>query len=184
MNDDTHRKWDIIFKWIGLFPLLLVAVWTVHKYNQDRQDQFNIEQTRLKENHDSFIFEHQAQLYFDATKSAATLAVSKDPKALAQARVRFEQLFWGDLVTVEDRRVELAMIAFRNCLQSSGNNCARPPAKQHGEELDSATLNKSSPANLPNLSLDLGACTRSSLREGWKIQFGQVEPALTKCPYD
>ena len=191
MDEARHRWWDIVFKWIGLIALIVSAMWTVNKYSQDRRDEFKKEQETRQADRNSFVFQRQAALYFDASRAAATLVSAADSKQQADARVRFEQLYWGELVVVEDRRVELAMIAFHRCLESKGKSCTRASEKQDGTKLDdSATL------SLLELSLDLGACTRTSLKEAWSVTFKdvldpsnaltarRVGPAITTCPYD
>lgn len=194
MDENTHRKWDIIFKWIGLFAVLASAWWTVHKYREDRSFELKqLEEARTKDQN-SFIFQHQATLYFDASRAAATLATSIDPKAsdakaidaktLRNARERFAQLYWGELVIVEDRRVELAMIAFQRCLLKEGVACERVNVNQYERPIDTKKLDAESKPTLQNLSLEIGACTRTALQEGRGIRFGQVKSAITTCPYD
>jgi hypothetical protein len=130
MNEDTHRQWDIIFKWFSLVAVLAGASWTVYKYRDDRQVDLDhqkqatasAEESR-KHELNSYIFQHQATLYFDTARAAATIATAISPKGenkkfisaktLNDAQERFSQLYWGELVVVEDRRVELAMIAFQ-----------------------------------------------------------------------
>lgn len=189
MDEARHRWWDIVFKWIGLIALILSAMWTVHKYSQDRSDEFNKEQDARKADRASFLFQRQAALYFDASRAAATLASPADAKQRAEAQTRFEQLYWGELVVVEDRRVELAMIAFHRCLESNGKSCKRASERQDGSKLDDPNT-----FGLLELSLDLGACTRRSLREAWGVAFQDVldpknalsreGPPITTCPYD
>jgi hypothetical protein len=154
------------------------ASWTVYIYFENKTDEFRKQQEASKRDHDSYIFQHQAALYFDATRAAGVLATSHDSKVLADARQRFDQLYWGELVVVEDRRVELAMISFRECFLDA-DRCFRREKTQYEKPVAGELR-----SNLLNLSLDLGACTRESLRKGWEISFGQVEPARTKCPYD
>jgi hypothetical protein len=159
---------DATFKGIGLITVLIGALWSVHRYHQDRKNE-----------HDLYIFQHQAALYFDASRAAATLATSNDPKGLEEARARFDQLFWGELVVVEDRRVELAMIAFNNCLNDPKKDCREEMQTQYNK-------NKDIPAkgSIEKRALDLSACARESLKHQWAIEFGKVPPAGTKCPYD
>src|ERR1700675_2171641 len=97
MTDDTHRTWDIVFKWFGLVAVLASAWWTIHTYNEARTKDQN-----------AVIFQRQAALYFDAAQAAATIATALDPdsddttvidpKTLKTERERFEQLYWGELV--------------------------------------------------------------------------------------
>ncbi len=188
MDENTHRKWDVIFKWFGLLVVLGSAWWTVHKYREDRSNEaMQLEAARTKEQN-AFVFQHQATLYFDASRAAATLATSNDGKALKDAGERFRQLYWGELVVVEDRRVELAMIAFQRCLISKakdkGADCERSPVNQRGQSIDIEKLNAEVPPTLQDLSLEIGACMRTALQQGRGISFGKVEPAITTCPYD
>jgi len=201
MTEETHRRWDIIFKWLGLVAVLASAWWTVHSYNQSRAlelsqqkyTQQKDEEARTKDQN-SFVFQHQATLYFDTARAAATIATALDPhaldrkaitaNALRDARERFAQLYWGELVIVEDRRVELAMITFQRCLLKKGENCARADVDEYGKRIEPDKLNAGGDANLQNLSLEIGACVRTALHEGRKIQFGQVKSAITACPYD
>src|SRR5713101_3142665 len=105
MDDASHNKWDIGFKWIGLVAALIGAVWTYYKFRDDRrvdlehqrQAIYRDEATKNKELN-SFIFQRQTALYFDAARSAATIATSKDAKRVKDAQERFRELYWGELV--------------------------------------------------------------------------------------
>jgi hypothetical protein len=181
MTEEEHRKWDIVFKWLGLLGVLGGAAWTVHTYLESRTKDQN-----------SFIFERQAVLYLDATRAAATIATAFDPdvevskavdaKTLQTERERFEQLYLGELVSVEDRRVELAMIAFRECLLRGGKNCIRTNLDQFEKPMPKETVDRLGPADLHHFSLDLAACVRSALQEDRKIQFGEAKSPDTFCP--
>jgi hypothetical protein len=192
MDENTHRMWDITFKWIGLIGVLASAWWTVHKYREDKATEATKSEEARKREQDSFILQHQATLYFDASRAAATLATSKDAKNLHDARERFNQLYWGELVTVEDRRVELAMIAFQNCLlkrdKDKNATCERVSVNEYDQPLNLEKLSKDSEPVLENLSLEIGACTRTALKNAWKIEFGleraSTKQAITTCPYD
>jgi hypothetical protein len=201
MDENTKRMWDVIFKWIGLFGVLASAWWTVHTYRADklseseklataRIDELKKSDMARTNEQNSFIFQQQATLLLDAPRAASALATSKDPKSLQDARQRFNQLYWGELVVVEDRRVELAMIAFQRCLllkdKKKTASCAgvRPDQNQHKKPIDIQQLDVDVQPTLENLSLEIGACARTALIEGRKVTFGQVEPAITTCPYD
>lgn len=141
----------------------------------------------------SFVFQHQATLYFDATRAAATIATgiaegtgvgdqkTISEKTLQDARERFAQLYYGEMAAVEDRRVELAMISFQSCLLLKGIACKRERVNQYGDPNDHEI--DTEPA-LQNLALEIGACTRTALEQGRGIQLGLVKPAITRCPYD
>jgi len=204
MTEETHRRWDIIFKWFGLVSVLASASWTVHSYRQSRASE--LEQQKYTQQKDaeartkdqnSFVFQHQATMYFELVQATATIASALDPnaldagsiepKTLKDARERFAQLFWGELVPIEDRRVELATIAFQRCLLIKGIGCERVDVTQHNKPI--ITTNLDDP-NLQNFSLEIGACVRSALEEERGIKFSlvdsplKVKTAITACPYD
>ena len=96
--------------------------------------------------------DRQLTLYTDATKAAATIATSKLPEEIAAARNKFFLLFWGELVMVEDRHVESAMVEFRNALN----------AGKEGAELE-------------QLSLRLARACRNSLAQSWGVKQWQEQ---------
>jgi len=189
MTEEVHRKWDIIFKWFGLVAVLASAGWTVHSYRESRASELEQrkyaqgkdEEARTKDQN-SFIFQRQAMLYLDATRAAAAIATSADRQTLHEMGERFKQLYWGELVVVEDRRVELAMIAFGLCWAKDGKDCKRITQNQFGKPIDPAQI-KAEPL-LRNFALELAACTRSALKKDRGIVFGEVSAANTTCPYD
>lgn len=128
----------------------------------------------------AYVFERQTDLYLEAARNAATIATSADakpdPKAVDDAKRRFKQLYWGDLVVVEDRRIEIAMIVFEDCMDN--NHCTREgrPVKKDLQP-DTATIQ--------NFSLELAACIREGLEKDRHIDFGTLTGKLsTVCPYD
>jgi hypothetical protein len=205
-DNDLIRTWPAvrklhIFNWLGLLAVLASGYWTVITYRDGRASEL----AQQMENHkkdaeartkdqNSFVFQRQATLYFDAARSAATIANAIDPtsgqdrvvdaKTLQAERKRFEQLYWGELVVVEDRRVELAMIAFRKCLQKNGQNCDPVSVNQFLRNIDPELIKRLGPPGLLNFALELSACTRSALEKDRQIEFGDLESPLTVCPYD
>jgi hypothetical protein len=190
MDNNAHNRWDIVFKWIGLLTAVVAGIFTYYKFRVDRavdlehlQQSVNRDEKARKDELNSFIFQRQSGLYFDAARSAATIATSKDVKRLKDAHDRFEELYWGELVVVEDRRVELSMISFYHCYKES--NCERVDTNQFDKHLDAAVLKKQyGEPTLENLSLELAACIRSALQDDRGIQFGNRRDARTSCPYD
>jgi hypothetical protein len=69
--------------------------------------QFTAEQAQS--NRVPFLTE-QLRLAFEASDTAARLAVETDPPKWEEARQRFWRLYWGPLGIVEDRAVEAAMV--------------------------------------------------------------------------
>jgi hypothetical protein len=73
MTEETHRQWDIIFKWLGLVAVLASAWWTVHSYNQSRAlellqqkyTQQKDEEARTKDQN-SFVFQRSSPYLWNA----------------------------------------------------------------------------------------------------------------------
>lgn len=190
ISEGIHRKWDIIFKWFGLVGALCAAGWTIITYGNARSEELL---ARTKDQN-SFIFQHQATLYFDATRAAAVIALGRsslpdeskdvDMIQLREAEKRFEELYWGELVVVEDHRVEIAMITFRDCYISDEKNCARSTNNQFGKPIEQSVLENLGVPSLKQFSLELAACTRTALEQDREIKFGHRRPPGTICPYD
>ena len=140
------------------------------------------------------IFQHQAAMYFDMARVSATIAIGTgpdpdqrkeiSPKTLQEAETRFEQLYFGELVAVEDHSIELAVLSFRDCWQSKGRNCEREKVDQYGQPLKAPVVAELGATTLQDLSLEIAACIRSALQEDRKISFGNIKSAETTCPYD
>jgi hypothetical protein len=120
-------------------------------------------EARVKEFKKSF-WEKQLGFYLEAARTSATLAnFQAEEKAETQAergkaRIRFWQLYWGELAVVEDDLVAAAMITFANCLR--GN--------------ESGTC---SDATLKSYSLDLAVAFRKSVEKAWDLT-----PAIIEKP--
>src|ERR1700676_1001765 len=111
MDDNHYRSWKIRFKFFSLGVVIIGAWWTAYTYFHDKSiESENLQEARTKDQN-SFVFQHQAALYFETARAAATIATALDPKAadakaidaktLKYARGRFAQLFWGELAAIE-----------------------------------------------------------------------------------
>lgn len=91
--------------------------------------------------------ERQLTLYTQASQMASTLATSDDEQGKVKMRMRFWQLYWGELALVEDKAVEGAMVEYGSCLTE---NCGS------GE--------------LKGKSLALAHACRDSLAVSWNVE--------------
>lgn len=141
---------------LSLEPLLKIATvigtviaffWGAYQFLLTQRGQA---ETRRVEASRPFL-DKQLTLYTDATRAAATIATSKSPEEIAAARGKFFLLFWGELVMVEDRHVESAMVEFRNALIAGKEG-----------------------ADLEQLSLRLARACRNSLAESWGVKQWQA----------
>jgi hypothetical protein len=108
------------------------------------------------------LWEKQLNYYLEATRATATLAALPNrPDDASQqewqkARIRFWELYYGELVVLEAPEVSTAMVAFGKCLrdyEDEDNKC------------DSKTLR--------SLSLDLAHACRTSVANSWQQPLGK-----------
>ncbi len=85
---------------------------------QAKDEAFRIAESRRIEASKPFL-EKQLKLFTEATAVAAVIATSNDDGEIAKARVRFLQLYWGELGMVERGGVSAAMINFKNALDAN-----------------------------------------------------------------
>ena len=97
-------------------PLLAIAtlLWGIYTYGETVK---RTAETRRIEASKPFL-DKQLALYSEATLNAAILATSSDAASLAKAKLRFQELYWGELAMVERGNVEGSMIAFKNALDA------------------------------------------------------------------
>jgi hypothetical protein len=187
---DMDKVWDLRLKVIGLVALIASGSWTLYKFREDRRidllhEQQAISREEFSKNmeRNSFIFQRQTMLYFDAARSAATIATSKDQQDVKKAKERFEELYFGEMVVVEDRRVELAMITFQRCLEEKTPECYRYPFDQNHKLIPDEQMKRLGPGSLPDLSFELAACVRSALTTDRLVDFGSLSDPNLTCPY-
>lgn len=192
LDETKGTNWDLIVKIVGLIALVASGLWTLYKFRADRRvdldHQLQAQQTEAKLKADElnrYIFERQAGLYFEAAQAASKIATSHNNAEKKAASDKFYELYFGQLVVVEDRRVELAMIEFSRCLNQNGAGCSRTIKTNQDEKLLSPDfVARLSAATLDNLSLELAACIRSSLKADRGIDFGKLIDPVSHCPYD
>ncbi len=66
-------------------------------------------------------FDLKVELTKDATKAASQIATSLDADTIRKAAVRFDELYWGELVLVESTEPEGAMVSFRTLIAQPGS---------------------------------------------------------------
>lgn len=107
------------------------------------------------------LWEKQLNYYLDATQAASTIATLRNDQTelgkmeWLKARMRFWQLYYGELVVVEDPSVSQAMVNFGKCLRD-----------YEDERCDQRQLQK--------LSLELAKVCRNSVSASWKQPLGDV----------
>jgi hypothetical protein len=96
-----------------IFALLAgFAGWNVYLHSyEDRQARLTVSNDLRKP-----FFDKQFSLVFEAAEVTSALATSNNQEQWNQRRVRFWQMYWGELSVVENRELEGAMVQFGNAL--------------------------------------------------------------------
>ncbi|HEY0074672.1 MAG TPA: hypothetical protein VGB77_11260 [Abditibacteriaceae bacterium] len=114
----------------------------------------------------------QLELYFEAAKVTARLANTTDKAEQKSLKIRFNELYWGELAVVEDDNVKEAMVAYGACLDRK-ENCPALFRKQYLSEYpphkypDRDPSKVHSTTRLKFLALCVAHACRKSLREGF-----------------
>lgn len=104
MNRIRQEKRENIRLWLDIISKTLVlfaAIFAVWKYSD----------TRTKE-YQKPLWEAQTRLYFEVTSIAARLTNEFDLNNWERDKKRFYELYWGQMILVEDEDVEKAMVEF------------------------------------------------------------------------
>lgn len=107
------------------------------------------------------LWEKQLNYYLEATEATAKIAtLQNDPSdtgkiELARARMKFWELYYGELVVVEDGDVSQAMVNFGKCLRDYQDM-------------------KCDQKHLQELSLALAKACRSSVSTSWKQPLKEI----------
>lgn len=155
----SHRPIVKAFRWTvrnNAFLLMLVAVTgiaiSIVQYSRTTERDFK-----------KPFWEKQLNLYMDLTGAAAILtafATDQDPVAKAEyqkARVKFWELYYGQLAVIADPEVDKIMVDFGQCLRQIESNDQR---------CDTTMLKQK--------SLSLAAACRSSVSTSWKQNLGEA----------
>lgn len=112
-------KLESIIKFIPVITtvIAIAAFWfSVRQYNaQQATAAFNLHE-ETKKALITPLWDQRLTYYFAATEAAAIIATSKDEDERRKAEAKFNQLYYGPLVLVEDSNVEAAMVHFHLCL--------------------------------------------------------------------
>ena len=131
-----------LLKIAGAVGAIFAFVFGVIKYFDDRSRE--IENARIEVSRP--FLERQLALCTDVTRAAAVIATSDDAELRTNAARRFWELYFGELVLVEDDRIAGAMSQFKSALD--------PKTEKSQRE---------------TLSLRLARACRDSLADSWGV---------------
>jgi hypothetical protein len=115
MWDATFNALRAIFGERGLALLAVIGVaaavtWIVYVFFSEGT-RYSIQQ----------YYDLKLKLTVEAARTTAQIATSDQPVTLRAAAIRFDELYWGELVLVEDSKLEGAMVDFRRLIASDNN---------------------------------------------------------------
>lgn len=143
-SDNSKTNLAVIIPWVLAFATILVGVW-----------KFTAEQGQA--NKRPFL-EKQLELGFQATDTAAKLAITTDVEEWKKARHTFWLLYWGSLSIVEDPKVELAMFELGKLVPTTGEPVPSLPM-----------------SSLEQYSYQLAHAVRGLLLKSWNIELPDLE---------
>ncbi len=142
--ESSKTNLAVFIPWVLAFATILVGVW-----------KFTAEQGQA--NKKPFL-EKQLELGFQATETAAKLAVTTDVEEWKKARHTFWLLYWGPLSIVEDPKVEQAMVELGKLVPTTDEPV--PPLPM---------------SILQHHSYELAHAVRGLLLKSWNIELPDVE---------
>lgn len=153
MTEENHRKWDIITKTIITpITLLLTLSWGIYQYNENKESLLEKEQEIKRQ----ALIQKKENVYKETVTVVSSLANGKsDPQLYETGVKRFNELYWGDLASVESREVESLMVQFGKELNHYLNS--------------SQSVDEGSLINMKQLSLKLARRTRVEIDSLYNI---------------
>ena len=124
MAEVEQRFWDTIIKAVTAAVALgvaMVGLWQYQEVSRNNIANQKIERYKLRmERYNLLVTDSKEQVKTlrETSEIASTLATAQDKKVLAQARERFWQLYWGDLIGVENVELEEKMVQMGSALQA------------------------------------------------------------------
>ena len=110
-------------------------------------------------------------LCVDAARRTSQIATSKSAETIRAAVIRFEELYWGELVLVEDEKLEGAMVDFRSMIADSGTGSLFETEKLLGME---------NRVELRSAALKVSRACFNLLQPNWFDQFKSTFRTLRK----
>lgn len=139
---------------VRYLPLLttLVAVagflFGIYQFKTQQDERLRAEKISNDREFKKALWEKQLNYYLEAAQAASTLASfnENDGKDIqperTKARVRFWQLYYGELAIIEDPNVSDAMVKYGRCLRDYDlTKCNQSELKQHARVLAQACRN-------------------------------------------
>lgn len=142
--------------WAQLLTFVMLSAyagWNIYRQRyEERQSQLSTLNLLRKP-----FFDKQFELVFETSQIVAALATLSDHELWKEKRLRFWQLYWGELAVVEDHRLELLMQDYGDLLTAIGDDFARR-------------------GDLKIPALDVARACRELLKDTWNLGLKPIGP--------
>jgi hypothetical protein len=150
------QSFEDLVKLLGVVAAIIGVIWTIVEWSSNQRA---LQEHRRVEAQKPFL-DQQLKLYAETVRTTAFLATNWQPgqpsEEWRKARNRFNELYWGELATVENHDVEVCMVKFGRLLDRQGEG------SPNGEGLSNALLQQT--------ALKLAGAVRASLDESWGLE--------------
>jgi len=163
MANDKISLTESITKIIQSLSIVIGIVISIVSFNAAREKEAESRRLELEKRKIEAakpFLELRQKLYLEAVEAASIWAANEEhnEEEIRKARKRFQELYWGALSVVEDRRVECAMIRMAvslNITQPTNDDCGKLETPK-------------------NASYKLSHVIRDSLLSSWGIEEKQI----------
>lgn len=127
------------------------------------------------------IREKQLNLVFELSDVASRIAVLKpDDVERKKAEARFQELYWGPSVYIQDDDLRAWMVEFDNCLKELNPNQEHQSEAGTNTTPDQCTTAAQQDKRLKNLSLNFAIMRRKKLNSEWNVSFEESSKDIDK----
>jgi hypothetical protein len=149
LSEERARFLDAVLKVAGVLGTLVAFCVGIDQYWEQREREFKRD-----------LWTQQLTLYLEASRAASTLAYQSDSSVVSRAEIekarsRFWQLYYGEMVVVEDTAVGRTMVEYGYCLRES-------------------ELGTCSQEELIKRALALASACRLSVERSWREPLGPI----------
>jgi len=123
MTEEQHRKWDIIIKGIITPIIAVITVFAgIYQYTDGQKRSLEKEFDLRKIERQEQFREEKTALYKEARRVVSFLSTNDMNSDLYESKkIRFWELYWGDLAAVESSKMESLMVKFGRLLENLEN---------------------------------------------------------------
>jgi hypothetical protein len=193
VTEEQSRSLDLILKVAGIVLAALGFAWTIYtlvdQHNQSRAQLEKQHQASLDKQTLEFkkgLWDKRLDVYLKACQEASSIAdAAPGSKQFRDAVVRFDQLYYGQMVVVESPGVAKAMRDFQhkcyNVLDAIGSTVTSTPQDSLQTELEMASLKLANTCG-ESIQEDFGVNDFEKVEEGVDVKLSPLRRRLHANP--